>query len=76
MDDRHFRQHSDYKPSGNKLIQSEAEKVQIAIASGDDPNQEVRVANVLIDTRGAAVSLKRGASVHIVVRPTAKNPTE
>jgi hypothetical protein len=59
-----------------KPIQDEAEKVQIAIQSGDDPNQKIRIANILVDARGEAVSLKRGASVHIVVRPKPKDPIE
>jgi hypothetical protein len=52
-----------------KPIQGEAEKVQIAIQSGDDPRQKIRIANMLVDARGEAVSLKRGAAVQIVVRP-------
>jgi hypothetical protein len=52
-----------------KSIRGEAEKVQIAIQSGDDPKQKIRIANILVDTRGEAVSLKRGAVVQIVVRP-------
>jgi hypothetical protein len=52
-----------------KPIRGEAEKVQIAIQSGDDPKQKIRIANILVDTRGEAVSLKRGAVVQIVVRP-------
>jgi len=59
-----------------KPIQGEAEKAQIAIESGDDPNQKIRIANILVNARGEVVSLKRGASVHIVVRPTPKTPTE
>jgi hypothetical protein len=59
-----------------KPIQGEAEKVQIAIESGDGPNQTIRIANILVDARGQAVSLKRGASVHIVVRPKPKDPIE
>jgi hypothetical protein len=52
-----------------KPIQGEAEKVQIAFQSGNDPNQKLRIANILVDARGEAVSLKRGAAVQIVVRP-------
>jgi hypothetical protein len=55
-------------------IQGEAEKVQIAIQSGDDPNQKIRIANILFDARGEAVSFKRGAAVQIVVRPKPKDP--
>ena len=55
-------------------IQGEAEKVQIAIQSGDDPNQKIRIANILVDARGEAVSFKRGAAVQIVVRPKPKDP--
>jgi hypothetical protein len=57
-------------------IQGEAEKVQIAIQSGDDPNQRIRIANILVDARGEAVSFKRGAAVQIVVRPKPKDPIE
>jgi hypothetical protein len=56
-----------------KPIQGEAEKVQIAIQSGDDPKQTIRIANILVDSRGEAVSLKRGAAVQIVVRPKPKS---
>jgi hypothetical protein len=59
-----------------KPIRGEAGKVQISIQSGDDPNQKIRIANILVDARGKAVSLKRGASVHIVVRPKPKDPIE
>jgi hypothetical protein len=52
-----------------KPMQGEAEKVQIAIESGDDPNQKIRIPNILVDARGEAVSLKKGAAVQIVVRP-------
>ena len=57
-----------------KPIRGEAEKVQIAIQSGDDPKQKIRIANILVDTRGEAVSLKRGAVVQIVVRPKPEDP--
>ena len=59
-----------------KPIRGEAEKVQIAIQSGDDTNQKIRVANILVDARGETVSLKRGAAVEIVVRPKPKDPVE
>jgi hypothetical protein len=55
-----------------KPIQGEAEKAQIAIQSGYDPKQKIRIANILVDARGEAVSLKRGAAVQIVVRPKRK----
>jgi hypothetical protein len=55
------------------MIPGEAEKVQISIQSGDDPNQRISIANTLIDARGEAVPLKRGAAVHIVIRPKPKN---
>jgi hypothetical protein len=58
------------------IIQGEAEKVQIAIQSGDDPNQKIRIANILVDAQGEAVSLKQGAAVHIVVRPKPKDPIQ
>jgi hypothetical protein len=55
------------------MILGEAEKVQISIKSGSDPNQRIRIANALIDARGVAVPLKRGAAVHIVIRPKSKD---
>ena len=55
------------------MILGEAEKVQISIESGSDPNQRIRIANALIDARGVAVPLKRGAAVHIVIRPKSKD---
>ena len=54
------------------MIPGEAEKVQISIQSGDDPNQRVRIANTSIHARGEAVPLKRGAAVHIAIRPKPK----
>jgi hypothetical protein len=57
-----------------KPIQGEAKKVQIAFQSGDDPKQKIRIANILVDARGEAVSLKRGAAEQIVVRPKPKDP--
>jgi aromatic ring-opening dioxygenase catalytic subunit (LigB family) len=57
------------------MIPGEVEKVQISIQSGDDPNQRIRIANTLIDARGEAVPLKRGAAVHIVIRPKPKDTT-
>lgn len=59
-----------------KPIQGEAEKVQNAFQSGNDPNQKIRNANILVDARGEAVSLKRGAAVQIVVRPKPKDSIE
>jgi len=58
-----------------KPIRGEAERVQIAIQSGDDPKQKIRIANILVDARCEAVSLKRDAVVQIVVRPKPKDPT-
>jgi aromatic ring-opening dioxygenase catalytic subunit (LigB family) len=55
------------------MIPGEVEKVQISIQSGDDPNQRIRIANTLIDARGEAVALKRGAALHIVIRPKPKD---
>ena len=55
------------------MIPGEAEKVRISIQSGDDPNQRIRIANTLIDARGEAVALKRGAALHIVIRPKPKD---
>jgi hypothetical protein len=45
-----------------RMIPGDAEKVQISIQSGSDPNQRIRIANTLIDARGEAVPLKRGTS--------------
>jgi hypothetical protein len=59
-----------------KPIRGEAEKVQIAIQSGDDPNQKIRIANLLVGAQGEAVSLKRGVAVQIVVRLKPKDPIE
>jgi len=59
-----------------KPIEGEAEKVQIAIQSGDDPKQKIRIANILVDARGEAVSLKTGAVVQIIVKPKPKDPIE
>jgi hypothetical protein len=50
--------------------------VQIAIQGGDDPNQKIRIANILVDARGEAVSLKTGAVVQIIVKPKPKDPIE
>jgi len=58
------------------IIQGEVEKVRIAIQSGDDPNQNIRIANILVDAQGEAVSLRRGAAVQIVGRPKPKDPIE
>ena len=58
------------------IIQGEAEEVQIAFQSGDDSNQKIRVANILVDARGEAVSLKTGAAVQIIIRPNSKEPIE
>ena len=55
------------------MIPGEAKKVQISIQSGDDPNQRIRIANTLIGARGEAVALKRGAALHIVIRPKPKD---
>jgi aromatic ring-opening dioxygenase catalytic subunit (LigB family) len=55
------------------MIPGEAEKVQISIQGGDHPNQRIRIANTLIDARGEAVALKRGAASHIVIRPKPKD---
>ena len=57
-----------------KPIRGEAEKVQIAFQSGDDPKQKIRIADILVYARGEAVSLKRGAVVQIVVRPKPEDP--
>jgi hypothetical protein len=58
------------------IIQGEAEKVQIAFQGGDDSNQKIRIANILADARGDAVSLKTGAAVQIIIRPKSKDPIE
>ena len=59
-----------------KHIRGEAEKARIAIQCGDDPNQKIRIANILVDTRGESVSLKTGAAVQIIVRPKPKDAIE
>jgi hypothetical protein len=59
-----------------KPIRGEAEKVEIAIQSGDAPNQKIRIANILVDAQGEAVSVKAGAAVQIFVRPKPKDPIE
>jgi hypothetical protein len=59
-----------------KPIQGEPEKVQIAFQNGNDPNQKLRIANILVDARGEEVSLKTGAAVQIVVRPKPQDPIE
>jgi hypothetical protein len=80
---RSHRMHDD--PAGSlpgtvekiiKPIRGEAEKVQIAIQGGDDPNQKIRIANILVDARGEAVSLKTGAVVQIIVKPKPKDQIE
>jgi hypothetical protein len=58
------------------IIQGEAEKAQIAFQSGDDPNQKIRIANILVDARGDEFSLKTGASVQIIIRSKSKDPIE
>ena len=62
-----------YSPRKQAHDSGRSEKVQISIQSGDDPNQRIRIANTLIDARGEVVPLKRGAAVHIVIRPKPKN---
>jgi hypothetical protein len=54
-------------------IPGDAEKVEISIQSGDDPGQEIRIANTLIDAQREAVALKSGAAVRIVISPKAKD---
>jgi hypothetical protein len=38
--------------------------------------RKFRIANILVDARGEAVSSRRGAAVQIVVRPKPKDPIE
>jgi len=45
------------------VIPGEAEKVQISVQSGSNPNQRIRIANTLINDRGEEVPLKKGAAV-------------
>jgi len=54
-------------------IPGDAEKVEISIQSGDDPGQEICIANTLIDAQREAVALKSGAAVRIVISPKAKD---
>jgi hypothetical protein len=56
------------KPS----VPCEAEKVQISIQTGDEPNQEIRIANTLTNAQGETVALKRGAALHVIIRPKPK----
>ena len=54
-------------------IPGDAEKVEISIQSGDDPGQEIRIANTLIDAVDEAAALKKGAVVHFVIKPKPKD---
>ena len=56
-----------------RMIPGDAEKVEISIQPGNDPNQRVRIANTLIGALGKAVALKKGAAVHFVIRPKRKD---
>lgn len=53
-------------------VPGEAEKVQICIQTGEEPNQEIRIANSLTNAQGETVVLKRGAGLHVVIRPKPK----
>lgn len=54
-------------------IPGDAEKVEISIQSGDDPDQRIRIANTLIDAQGDALALKKGAVVNFIIRPKPKD---
>jgi hypothetical protein len=53
-------------------VPGEAEKVQISIKTGGEPNQEIRIANTLINARGEPVTLKKGAALLVVIQPKPK----
>jgi molybdopterin-binding protein len=53
-------------------VPGEAEKVLIAIQTGEEPNQEIRIANTLTNAQGETVALKRGAALHLVIKPKPK----
>jgi hypothetical protein len=53
-------------------VPGEAGKVRIAIQTGEEPNQEIRIANTLTNAQGETVALKRGAAVHLVIKPKPK----
>jgi len=53
-------------------VPGEAEKVQISIQTGEEPNQEIRIGNTLTNSRGEAVALKSGAALHVVIHPKPK----
>jgi hypothetical protein len=50
-------------------IPGEADKVQISIQTGGEPNQEIRIANTLTNAQGETFALKRGAALHVVIEP-------
>jgi hypothetical protein len=53
-------------------VPGEAEKVQISIKTGEEPNQEIRIANTLTNAQGETFALKRGAVLHVVIQPKPK----
>jgi molybdopterin-binding protein len=53
-------------------VPGEAEKVQISIQSGEEPDQEIRIVNTLTTAQGETVALKRGAALHVVIWPKPK----
>jgi hypothetical protein len=46
-------------------VPGEAEKVQIAIQTGEEPNQEIRIANTLTNAQAETGALKKGAALHL-----------
>jgi hypothetical protein len=46
-------------------VPGESEKVQIAIQTVEEPNQEIRIAKTLTNAQGETVALKRGAALHL-----------
>jgi|HubBroStandDraft_4_1064222.scaffolds.fasta_scaffold02332_3 hypothetical protein len=56
-------------------VPGEAEKVQISVQTGEEPNQEIRIPNTLTDARGETVALKQGATLQLVIRPKSKATT-
>jgi len=53
-------------------VPGEAEKAQISVQTGEEPNQEIRIPNTLTNARGKTVALKRGTIIHLVIRPKSK----
>jgi hypothetical protein len=63
------------KAINKPTVPGEAEKVQISVQTGEEPNPEIRIPNTLTDARGETVALKRGATLQLVIRPKSKATT-